>query len=152
MYIFSKNCVNSLSITSLNLEGISVFFFPFYNVNYRYEQLFKIFRSHQKQRDSKHRARTIENRAKMLKADWFKNNITHVLIKMVSPLGRVGILFFSSCYHSVYNCISYNICYYAITVKRSSVGLCKNVTRKWLFTLSVIKKSEEIIRLFDPTL
>ena len=54
------------------------------------------------------RARTTENRAKMLKADWFKNDITHVLIKMVSPLGRVGISFLSSCYHSVYNCISYN--------------------------------------------
>ena len=27
---------------------------------------------------------------------------------MVSPLGRVGILFFSSFYRSVYNCISYN--------------------------------------------
>ena len=39
------------------------------------------------------RARTIENRAKMLKADWFKNDITHVLIRMVSPLGRVGISF-----------------------------------------------------------
>ena len=51
---------------------------------------------------------TIKNRAKMLKADWFKNDITHVLIEMVSPLGRVGISFFSSCYHSVYNCISYN--------------------------------------------
>ena len=36
-------------------------------------------------------AQTIENRAKMLKADWFKNDITHLLIKMVSPLGRVGI-------------------------------------------------------------
>ena len=40
------------------------------------------------------RARTIENRAKMLKADFFKNDITHVLIKMVSPLGIVGISFF----------------------------------------------------------
>ena len=47
---FSKNCVSSLSVTSTNLEGISVFFFfPFYNVNYRHEQLFKIFRSGQKQ-------------------------------------------------------------------------------------------------------
>ena len=54
------------------------------------------------------RMRTIENRAKMLKTDWFKNDITHVLIKMVSPLGRVGISFFSSCCHSVYNWISYN--------------------------------------------
>ena len=35
----------------------------------------------------------IENRAKMLKADWFKNDITHVLIKMVSPLVRVGYHF-----------------------------------------------------------
>ena len=58
-------------------------------------------------------ARTTENRAKMLKADSFKNDITHVLIKMVSPLGRVGISFFSSCYHSVYNCISYNKYNYA---------------------------------------
>ena len=53
-------------------------------------------------------ARTNENRAKMLKADWFKNDITHVLINMVSPLGRVGISFFSSCNHSVYNYILYN--------------------------------------------
>ena len=29
----------------------------------------------------------------MLKADWFKNDITHVLITMVSPLGRVGYRF-----------------------------------------------------------
>ena len=28
------------------------------------------------------RVRTIENRAKMLKADWLKNDITNVLIKM----------------------------------------------------------------------
>ena len=54
------------------------------------------------------RARTIKNRAKMLKADWLKNDIAHVLIKMVSPLGRVRISIFSSCYHSAYNCISYN--------------------------------------------
>ena len=33
----SKNCVSSLLVTSTNLEGISMFFFPFYN--YRYEQL-----------------------------------------------------------------------------------------------------------------
>ena len=39
------------------------------------------------------RARTIKNRAKMLKADWIKNDITHVLIKIVSPLGRVGYHF-----------------------------------------------------------
>ena len=41
------------------------------------------------------RARTIENCAKMLKADWFKNDITHdfVLIKMVLPPGRVGYHF-----------------------------------------------------------
>ena len=55
------------------------------------------------------RARTIENCAKMLKADWFKNDITqNKLIKMVSPLGRVRISFFAFYYHSVYNCISYN--------------------------------------------
>ena len=60
------------------------------------------------------RARTIENRAKMLKADWFKNDITHVLIKMVSQLGRVGMSFFSFCYQSVYNCFSYNKSIYKI--------------------------------------
>ena len=38
-------------------------------------------------------ARTIENRAKILKADWFKNDMTHVLVKIVSPLGRVGYHF-----------------------------------------------------------
>ena len=36
------------------------------------------------------RAQTIENSAKTLKADSFKNYITHVLIKIVSSLGRVG--------------------------------------------------------------
>ena len=56
-YIFSKNCVSSLSVTSTNLEGISVFFFPFYNVNCRYEQLFKIFRSGQKQQTTQSSAR-----------------------------------------------------------------------------------------------
>ena len=106
---FSKNCVSSLSVTSTNLEGISVFFSPFYNVNYRYEQLFKSFRSGQKQQTTQSTARADYWKSRdMLKADWFKTDITHVLIKMVSPLGRVGISFFSSCYHSVYNCISYN--------------------------------------------
>ena len=46
---FFKNCVSSLSVTSANMEGISAFFVLFYNVNYRFEQLFKIFRSGQKQ-------------------------------------------------------------------------------------------------------
>ena len=40
------------------------------------------------------RERTIENHAKMLKADWFKNDITHVLIKMVSPLRESGDIIF----------------------------------------------------------
>ena len=86
--IFSKNCVSSLSMTSTNLEGISVFFvFPFYNVNF-----LKFFgRVKNNKRLKAPRAPAIENRAKILKADWFKNDITHVLIKMVSPLGRVGI-------------------------------------------------------------
>ena len=39
------------------------------------------------------RSRTIENRAKMLKADWFKNDITHVLIKMVSTQKESGYHF-----------------------------------------------------------
>ena len=52
----------------------------------------------------------------MLKADWFKNDITHVLIKMVSPLERVGISFFSSCYYSVYNCISCHKILYFLSV------------------------------------
>ena len=57
-YIFSKNCVSSLSVTSTNLECISVlFFFPFYNVYYRYKQLFKIFRSGQKQQTTQSTAR-----------------------------------------------------------------------------------------------
>ena len=41
------------------------------------------------------RAQTIENRAKMLKVDWFKNDITHVLITIVSPLhGKCGDIIF----------------------------------------------------------
>ena len=79
----------------MSLEGISVFVFvPFYNVNYRYEQLFKLFALVKNNKRIKAPcAGTIENRAKMLKADWFKIDITRVLIKMVSPLGRVGISF-----------------------------------------------------------
>ena len=134
--MFSKNCVSSLSVTSTNLEGISVFFFSrFYNVNYRYEQLFKIFRSGQKQQTTQGTARvawTIENCAKMLKADWFKNDITHLLIKILSPLGRVGISFFSSCYHSVYNCFSYIKSWYA----NFSANSFKNLTNFHIYRLA----------------
>ena len=107
---FSKNCVSFLSVTSTNLEGISLYFFShFTTLTIGMNIFLKFFaRVKNNKRLKAQRARTIENRAKMLKADWFKNDITHVLIKMVSPLERVGISFYSSCYHSVYHYISYN--------------------------------------------
>ena len=67
-----------------------MFFFPFYNVNYKYEQLFKIFRSGQKQQTTQNTAR-----ATMLKADWFKNDITHVLKKNGIATGESGDIYFS---------------------------------------------------------
>ena len=93
-----------------NLESISVFFFHFTTLAiYGMNSFLKFFaRVKNNKRLKAPRVRTIENRAKMLKADWFKNDITHMLIKMVSPLRRVVISFFLSCYQSVYNCISYN--------------------------------------------
>ena len=97
---FSKNCVSSLSVASTSLEGISALLGFFSSIFFA--------RVKKNKRLKAPRARTIENRAKMLKVDWFKNDIAHVLIKMVSPLGKAWISFFSSYYHSVYNCISYN--------------------------------------------
>ena len=87
-----------------------MFFFHFITLTIVMNSFLKFFTQvkNNKQLKALH-SQIVDNRAKMLKAVCFKSDITHVvLIKMVSLLGRVGISVFSSCYHSVYNCISYN--------------------------------------------
>ena len=78
-FIFFLKTVSSLSVTSTNLEGISVFFFPFYNVNYRYEQLFKIFRSGQKQQTTQSTARAHHWKLRENAKSWKKPNILWLL-------------------------------------------------------------------------
>ena len=90
---------------------LCVFFFHFTTLTIGINSFLKFFaRVKINKRLKAPRARTIENCAKMIKADWFKNDITHVLVKMVSPLGRMEMSFLLSCFHSrsLYNCISYN--------------------------------------------
>ena len=76
--IIHKPFIFSLKTVLALYQHFCFFFFHFTTLTIGMNSFLKFFaRVKNNKRLKASRARTIENRAKMLKADWFKNDITH---------------------------------------------------------------------------
>ena len=110
-YILYQRILGLISTASCNESGRHFFFLlPFHNVNYRYEQLFKIFCSGQKQQTTQSTARADHWKPHENAKSWLVQKWYHTCVDKNGIATRENRpwSFFSSCYHSVYNSIWYN--------------------------------------------